>query len=224
METAVYTVWRPKNIVTIIFLTALINAVLFMGLPALTRMADRDREVKREEQYVLTPRVEPKLHEEQRDKELRLNELKQIPAPKMPDFTPEREDNLKFSLEGGTGYGEGLVINVEAPQGMEVDPGGFGFTPGDVDTMPRVIRAPPVNYPYGAISKGLRGTVYVKVLIGVNGKATNIKAKRAEPPEMLEVFGEEAEKAVARYRFAPATLGGESVPMWAQQPITFDLN
>jgi periplasmic protein TonB len=92
-----------------------------------------------------------------------------------------------------------------------------------VDSPPRVIRAPPVSPPYEAVSKGLAGRVYVRVRVGIDGKATNIEAKRAEPPEVLEVFKETAEKAVARYRFEPARLGGEAVPVWAMQPITFEL-
>ncbi len=225
METCIYSAWRPKNIAVVVILTVLINALLFMGLPALTRMADRDREVNREDLYVLATRAEPKPHEDRRETELRRKELENIPSPKAVSATADKQNDLKFSFDTGGGGGVNtLAINVAPAEGMEINADDFGFTPGDVDTLPRVIRAPPVTYPYGAISRGLRGTVYVKVLIGVDGKATNIKAKKADPPEVLEVFAEEAEKAVARYRFAPARLGGEAVPMWASQPITFDLN
>ena len=225
METCIYSAWRPKNIAVIVFFTVLINALLFMGLPALTRMADRDRDVSQEGQYVLTAHAEPKPHEDRRERELRKKELKNIPTPKVTSVSPEKQNDLKFSLDtGGGGDGYALDINLDPAEGMDIDAGDFGFKPGDVDTMPRLIRAPPVNYPFGARSSGLRGTVYVKILIGVDGKATNIKAKKADPPEALELFGEEAEKAVARYRFAPARIGGEAVPMWAQQPITFELH
>ena len=223
METTSYNVWRPKNIVIIIFFTVVINAVLFMGLPALTRMADRERDIRKETQYMITTREAPKPHETQNEKRLRRKELKQIPKPQVASVSQQKLDAPRFAFDtSATGVG-GLEVSVAPAEGMKLDVGDLTFSIGDVDTPPRVIRSYPVNYPYGAMSKGLTGRVFVKIRVGVDGRATEIRAKRAEPPEVLDVFAEAAEEAVAKYRFEPARLGGEAVPVWALQPISFDV-
>ena len=224
MYTTLYTVWRPKNIAVIVVLTVLINALLFMGLPALTRIAEREREKKSESNYMLTSREDPKPIEDAKEKRLRQKELKQIPKPKMSSVSQQKMDTLKFVFDENAGSVDGLAVNVPRAEGMDIDVGDLTFSLRDVDTPPRVVRPYPVNYPYGAMNKGLRGKVFVKIRVGVDGKATNIEAKRAEPPDVLEVFGEAAEEAVARYRFEPARLGGEAVPVWAWQPISFDVD
>ncbi len=224
MESTLYTVWRPKNIVIIFILTAVINAILFMGLPALTRIADRDRETRKESQYMLTAREAPKPHEEQKEKKLRQKELKRIPEPKMDSVLQQKPDAPKFAFDTSEGGAGGLAVEMVSTEGFDIDIDDLTFNLKDVDSPPRVIHAPPVIYPFSAMSKGLKGRVFVSIRVGVDGKATNIKAKRAEPPEVLDAFRDAAEEAVAKYRFEPARLGGEAVPVWALQPIIFDLN
>ena len=224
MDTILYSVWRPKNIVIIVVFTIVINAVLFMGLPVLTRMADRERNTRVETQYMITAREAPKPHEVQKEKRLRQKALKQIPTPQMASVSQRKMDAPKFAFDMNTDGVGGLEVSVAPAERMNIDVKDLTFSIGDVDSPPRVIRSYPVNYPYGAMSKGLTGRVFVQIRVGVDGKATNIKAKKAEPPEMLEIFGEAAEEAVAKYRFEPARLGGEAVPVWAMQPINFDLD
>lgn len=223
MDITVYTVWRPKNICIMLISTLVINALLFMGLPALTRIADRDRNTRTVTQYMLTARETPKPHEEQKEKKLRQKELKQIPATKMTDVSQQKPDTQKFSFDTSAGSADGLVVEMVSPKGLDINTDDLTFSLKDVDAPPRVIRAPPVNYPFKAMSQGLEGRVFVRIRVGVDGKATNIKAERAEPPEVLDDFRDEAEKAVSRYRFEPARLGGEAVPVWAMQPIVFAL-
>ena len=224
MESTLYTVWRPRNITIIVVITVAINTILFMGLPALTHIADRKRETRPDTQYMLTAREAPKPREEQKEKRLRREELKQIPAPKMTSISQQKSDSPKFAFDTGTGGIDGLAVQMASPRGMDISTDDLTFSLKDVDAPPRVISAPPVNYPFSAMSKGLEGRVFVKIRIGVDGKPTNIRAERAEPPEVLKEFREEAEKAVARYRFEPARLGGEAVPVWAVQPIVFSLD
>lgn len=224
MDTTIYTAWRPKNILIIIFFTAMINAVLFMGLPALTRIADRERETVTETQYMLAARETPKPVEKRKEKILRQKELKQIPKPKIAPVSQQKMDTPKFSFDlNGTGV-EGIEVAAIPTEGMEIKMDDFAFSLKDVDAPPRATRTPPALYPFSARTKGLEGRVFVHIRIGIDGKATNIKAVKAEPPEVLEVFGEAAEKAVTKYRFEPAILGGEAVPVWANQPINFNLD
>ncbi|MBN1906361.1 MAG: TonB family protein [Deltaproteobacteria bacterium] len=224
MNVPVYTVWRPKNICIMSVFTLVINALLFMGLPALTRIADRDRDTKTVSQYMLAARDTPRPHEEQKEKRLRQKELKQIPATKITNVSQQKQDAPKFAFDTSTGGADGLAIEMMAPEGLNLSANDLTFTLKDVDSPPRVTRAPPVNYPFKAMSRGLEGRVFVRIRVGTDGKATNIRAERAEPPEVLDDFREEAEKAVSRYRFEPARLGGEAVPVWAMQPISFTLN
>ena len=224
MDSTLYTVWRPKNILIIVFFTLLINAVLFMGLPALTHIADRDHETRRETQYMITAHEAPKPHEDAKEKKLRREELKQIPKTKMDSALQRNPDAPKFAFDTSAGGVDGLAVETMSTEKMDIETGDLTFSLKDVDSPPRVIRAPPVNYPFKAMNKGLEGRVFVHIRIGIDGKATNIEAKRAEPPEVLDDFREEAEKAVARYRFEPARLGGEAVPVWAMQPIVFEMH
>ena len=221
MDATLYTVWRPKHIVIIVIITVVINAMLFMGLPALTRIADRDRDTKLDTRYMLTARETPKPHEDPKEKKLRRKELKQIPTPKTASVSQRKLDTPKFAFDTDASSIDGLAVSVMPNEGIDINMDNFAFSLKDVDVPPRAIRTPPVNYPYKAKSEGLEGRVFVRIRVGVDGKATNIKAKRAEPPEVLEDFREEAEKAVARYRFEPAR--GEAVPVWALQPIVFEL-
>lgn len=224
MESTLYNVWRPRNIIIIVTFTVVINAVLFMGLPALTRMSERKRDNRTETRYMLTARDQPKPHEEQKERRLRRKELKQIPAPKMTSVTQQKLDAPKFAFDTSGSGVEGLEVAMAQTEGMNIDMGDLTFSLRDVDSPPRVVRAPPLIYPFKAKSLGLQGKVFVHIRVGVDGRATNIKAERAEPPEVLEEFREEAERAVSRYRFAPARLGGEAVPVWATQPIVFALD
>lgn len=223
MYTTLYSVWRPKNILVLVVVTLTINAVLFMGLPVLTRIADRERDTRKDTQYMITPRDAPKPHEEQKEKILRQKELKQIPRKMTTSVSQQKSEPPRFVFDTSVSGVGGLEVTVTQAERMDIDVGDLTFSIEDVDAPPRVIRAPPVNPPYEAISKGLTGRVIVRVRVGTDGKATNIKAIRAEPPEVLEIFAEAAEKGVAKYRFEPARLGGETVPVWAVQPISFEL-
>lgn len=223
METTVYNTWRPKNILIMVVVTLLINSILFMGLPALTRITDRDWGGGKKTDYIIETREAPKLKEDSREKEIRRKELKQIPKPEKITDKTENMDKPVFNFDRSASGTGGIEIAMTSPEGLSIGIDELTLSIGDVDSPPRVIRAPPVNPPYSAVSKGITGKVFVRVRVGVDGKATNIKALRAEPPEVLEIFAETAEKGVARYRFEPAKLGGEAVPVWATQPITFEL-
>ena len=154
---------------------------------------------------------------------MRRKELDRIPKPKM-DSHPQRElDKHKFDFDRSADGDGGIAVAVMSTEGMDIDMGNFAFNLTDVDVPPKAIRTPPAIYPFAAKSKGLKGRVFVRIRVGVDGKPTNIKAKRAEPPDVFEAFKKAAEKAVAKYRFEPARIGGEAVPVWALQPINFEL-
>lgn len=224
MDSALYNAWQPKKLFKILIITTAINAVLFMGLPALTRIAERTRNIRKDSQYMITPRETPKPPEDPKEKRLRRKELKQIPKPKMADLSQQKLDAPKFAFDSNAGGTDGFEISMYTPKGMDIDMDDFAFSLKDVDNPPRAIRTIPPIYPFAARQKLLQGRIYVRIRVGVDGKATNIKAIRAEPPEVLEDFRDAAEKAVAKYRFEPARIGGEAVPVWASQPISFELN
>ena len=223
METIIYSPWRFKKILIVVVMTMLINSLLFMGLPALTRMADRQWDTSKISEYVIASREAPKPKEDSRERRIRQKELTQIPKPIIVSNQLENIDKPIFNFDRSASGVGGIEIAMISPEGMDIGIDDVTLSIGDVDSPPRVIRAPPVNPPYAALSKGITGKVFVRVRVGVDGKATNIKALRAEPPESLEIFKETAEKGVARYRFEPARLGGEAVPVWAVQPINFEV-
>jgi periplasmic protein TonB len=85
--------------------------------------------------------------------------------------------------------------------------------------MPRVLDAPPPDYPALARQAGVEGRVTLRVRVGRDGMARDLSVVRSENP-MLDAA---ALEAVARWRFAPGEQGGETVEVWMTIPIRFRL-
>lgn len=76
---------------------------------------------------------------------------------------------------------------------------------------------------YPSLSRRLReeGIVLLEILIKANGTVGEIKLKRTSGFKRLD---DAAMKAVAHWRFQPATQGGKAIDFWYEQPIEFDLH
>jgi protein TonB len=76
---------------------------------------------------------------------------------------------------------------------------------------------------YPSLSRRLReeGTVLLEILIKANGTVGEIKLKRTSGFKRLD---DAAMKAVAHWRFQPATQAGKAIDFWYEQPIEFDLH
>lgn len=115
------------------------------------------------------------------------------------------------------------TVSVPAPTG-----GGFsgtaaaaGFSLGEVDTPPRLVRYIPPLYPTMAKRRRIEGKVLLRALITTEGKAEQISVVSAEPEG---IFEEVAQKALSRWTFRPGILEGKEVPTWIEIPVAFTLN
>ncbi|WP_062064303.1 energy transducer TonB [Cellvibrio sp. OA-2007] len=75
---------------------------------------------------------------------------------------------------------------------------------------------------YPSLSRRLReqGTVVLEILIKANGTVGEIKIKTSSGFKRLD---ETAVKAVSRWRYLPATQGGQKIDFWYEQPVEFNL-
>jgi len=89
-----------------------------------------------------------------------------------------------------------------------------------VDDPPRALVSPQPRYPASAQSKGVEGSVDMKVLIDKQGAVQQVIVTASQPPG---VFDQAAVTAVRRWRFTPASFQGDKVMVWARQRLTFEL-
>jgi protein TonB len=225
MNSIDYNIWSPRNVAFVVAITALINALLFAGLPWLTRVADRERDTKMVTPYLLTPRREPKMVDSEKEKRLRREELKKPPKPKSRSSSAKREMNApKFGFEFGEGgFGQGVAVGGIDTAAFGLDMDEFGFDLSQVDKAPRIIRRVTPMYPFSAKRKGLSGWVMIKCLVGKDGLATKIAAVDSQPKDILDVFGPACVEAVKKYRFSPGEIGGDPVPTRVAFRIIFEL-
>ena len=77
------------------------------------------------------------------------------------------------------------------------------------------------RYPAGLLRLEEEGVVSVKVLVGTNGRAKDIKLLSTPHPD----FWESTRKhALRKWRFTPATEDGKPVESWITLKVKFEIN
>ena len=82
------------------------------------------------------------------------------------------------------------------------------------------LQNPPPRYPLSARRNGEQGTVYLRVLVTVEGRAAQVAVERSSG---FRVLDRAALEAVRDYRFAPARRGNKAIEKWAVVPIVYKL-
>lgn len=225
MSSITYNVWRPQNVILVVGITALINLFLFAGLPLLTRVADRGPTKKQVNLTLLTQRRPPKAPETEQEKRLRREELKMAPKPKSQSRTTKRQLNMpKFGFEVGEGgFGDGILVDFDAA-GFGLNMDDFGFDVTQVDKAPRYLRRVNPVYPFSAKRKGVKGWVMIRCLVTKEGLPTKIAAVKAEPSDVLDIFGPICVDAVKKWRFYPGEIGGDPVPTRVAFKVRFQMD
>jgi protein TonB len=219
-------VWRPQKVVLVVAATMLINALLFAGLPWLTRVANRDRDRKMIALHILTPRRPPKKTPSEKEKRLRMEELKLAPKPNLRARTAEQQLNrpaFGFQFDEG-GFGEGMAVALIKPEAFGLNMEEFGFDLSQVDKAPRAIRRVPAIYPFSAKMRGIKAKVKIRCLVDKNGMPQRIVASECDPEDALDIFGPPAVAAVKKWRFSPGEIGGDPVPTRVAFRIIFELD
>lgn len=78
-----------------------------------------------------------------------------------------------------------------------------------------------LKYPLIAQEAGVEGVVFVKLLVGVNGKVEKIEIIKAKPANIG--FEESAMRALRQVRWEPAKQRDKSIRVWISIPIHFEL-
>ena len=86
-------------------------------------------------------------------------------------------------------------------------------------TAPQPIQSPAPSYPAQALRNGESGTVLLRVHVGADGIPYDVDLVQSSRSRTLD---RAASDAVRRWRFRPATRGGQPVPGEVQVPISFN--
>jgi TonB family protein len=120
---------------------------------------------------------------------------------------------------GGSGDGSGIEGgNSRTSGGLR----GRRFSPsgGNGAGQPRYAENPKPPYPLEARERGYQGEVLLKVQVLTNGKVGQIEVKRSSGHEILD---QSALYTVKQWKFIPARKGEDTIPMWVNIPIKFQL-
>ena len=93
------------------------------------------------------------------------------------------------------------------------------YDAADVDSPPKIVRQMPVKYPAQAKKDGITGTVIVRCLIGVDGKADKLEVVESEP---AGIFDDSALSTLKYWQFRPGIKSGELVATWVKVPFKFE--
>lgn len=88
-----------------------------------------------------------------------------------------------------------------------------------VEEKPTLIKQVKPVYPEIARKAGLEGKVYLKFMVGKNGRVGRVQVLKGQ-----EIFRQAAVDAVMQFVFKPAIQNDKPVNVWMQMPITFKLH
>jgi len=81
------------------------------------------------------------------------------------------------------------------------------------------VQTPPPDYPMELACAGLGGKVVLNVVVGVQGKPTDVKLATSSGQPKLDAA---AQQRVREWIFNPATRDGQAIPRTIQVPVTFN--
>lgn len=149
--------------------------------------------------------------------EKKLEEKQEEEIPATPE-TPEETTNEDTINSGETGE-QGATDGVEG--GAENGNGGNEGNEGVAVQLPYVTYKVDPAYPAAARKEGVKGTVHLKVLINVNGRAIDAQVVGSSGHSALD---QSALNAIYKWRFSPAKdAKGQKVRCYVNIPVIFKL-
>jgi TonB family protein len=89
-----------------------------------------------------------------------------------------------------------------------------------VNIMSVPARTPPPKYPADAVEKKLSGRVLLRILVGADGSAKDVRVESAKPGG---VFEQVSVAAASQWKFNPLMRNGKAVEGWVRVPIDFEI-
>jgi TonB family protein len=120
----------------------------------------------------------------------------------------------------GTGSGRGDGRGENSQKGLGFFTKLFSSSGGGAGAHPRYAENPKPPYPQEARNRGYQGEVLLRVEVLSNGKVGQIEVKRSSGYEMLD---HSALSTVKQWKFIPAKRGEDTVSLWVNIPIKFQL-
>ena len=199
-------------------------------LPAPAPQKPRNETAEKAEQQKGT--AEPEKKRQHRESERKRNREQAQRQPR-PDARPDAERGgsgqegragKDAEKAAGAASDSGNAVSGVAAAGSAGSPSRPGsgrvFTPGELDTPPKLLRRVTPVYPEKARSRGLNGRVVVRLTVSSEGKAVGVSVHSADPAGYFE---EEALRAVARMRFSPGKKDGRAVDTLVLMPFDFHI-
>jgi TonB family protein len=88
-----------------------------------------------------------------------------------------------------------------------------------VDVKPKINKKVEPVYPKSARREGIKGKVFVKILVDTNGNVDTVVVLKSSNP----IFEKPAIEAAKKWKFTPAYLKGKRVKVWVAIPFIFKL-
>ncbi|MBI5699230.1 energy transducer TonB [Candidatus Saganbacteria bacterium] len=85
---------------------------------------------------------------------------------------------------------------------------------------PQVVSSVLPEYPSAVLQAGIEGLVMVQAYVGLNGTVEKAEAKTSSGNTELD---QSAARAVAQWRFTPASQGGTALASWFEVPVRFSI-
>lgn len=150
---------------------------------------------------------------------------KKIKAPeqvKEPELKPQTElaPEMDSVLEGFAFGIPSLELDLNAAQALLSDVNGGVMSAQAVDTLPRTLSQPQLEYPSSAYENGVQGFVEVSLLVTELGQVEKVNVIKAEPKGVFEAV---TITNVTQWKFEPAEYKGQRVSVWLNQTIKFAL-
>lgn len=146
-----------------------------------------------------------------------------VPAPVLPQRVaqpqPQIETNTPAPVLDGTEYTPPQTI-VETATATDAGP---QTPPGpQVATRLEYASAPAPAYPRDAIMDGLQGTVYLKVLVDVDGTPLSVEIQRSSGHRKLDDAARR--QVLKKWKFRPAMQDGRAIQVYGIVPVDFSLS
>ena len=177
--------------------------------------------VKGLEVHPYSPRTEFEVLQENVD--LTVEDVEEPPPPPKPkveveEASPEEEAEVEeeeVDIAPTTEFNE-----LEAPP-PPVTEETFEFWA--VEKKPEVVKRVQRRYPELARRAGIEGQVFVRVLVGEDGRVIRAEIYGARPPEVKDVLGPAALEAARKFVFTPGMQRDKPVKVWVMIPFQFKL-